>query len=144
MRNFLFLLIISLFVFYSESFSQTNQSEKDAVNAMIEQKNAWNRGDLTGYMDAYWNSDSLIFIGKNGPQCGWNTTYENYRKGFPDKAEMGNLEFTFLNIKSQSESIVTVIGKWELTIKEKKRGGYFTCILKIIDGKWKVIIDHTN
>lgn len=139
------ILVVFLFVFICVNINaKTTQAENDAVKTMNEQKEAWNRGDLLAYMNGYWNSDSLVFTGKNGPQYGWNTTYDNYKKSFTDKSKMGNLEFTYLTVKQQANDVVSIIGKWELTIAEQKRGGYFTCILKIIDGKWKVIIDHTS
>ena len=138
------IILIVIIISSINVYSQSNINEKDAVNTMVEQKNAWNNGDLKSYMDGYWNSDSLIFVGKNGPEYGWNTTYQNYKKSFPDKSSMGHLDFTFINVKTISDSTVSIIGKWELTLLDKNRGGYFTCILKLFNGKWKVIIDHTS
>ena len=32
---------------------------------------AWNKGDIEGFMQGYWKNDSLMFIGKNGINWGW-------------------------------------------------------------------------
>ena len=33
---------------------------------MAAQMDAWNQGDLEGFMEGYWRSDSLLFVGKSG------------------------------------------------------------------------------
>ena len=37
-------------------------------------------GNLEEFMSFYWKSDSLMFIGKNGIQYGWQKTLDNYKK----------------------------------------------------------------
>src|SRR5438552_3257380 len=54
----------------------------------------WNRGNIAGYMHGYWESDSLVFIGKHGPTYGFDSTLARYRKSYPDAAHMGKLSST--------------------------------------------------
>ncbi len=60
---------------------------------------AWNRGDIDGYMLGYWKSDSLVFVGKTAPVYGWQSTLERYKKAYPGKAAMGELTFDILQVK---------------------------------------------
>lgn len=108
------------------------------------QEEDWNKGDIEAYMKGYWNSDSLLFIGKRGPKYGWKTTLENYRKSYPDKKAMGFLKFDFLNIEIFSKTEAVVIGKWQLTKDSETPQGYFSLVLKKIKGEWKIVIDHSS
>ena len=76
---------------------------------MQDQQDAWNRGDLEGFMQGYWQSDSLLFIGKSGPTNGWQKTFNNYKKNYPDTIIMGKLSFDVLEIKKLSDQYCFVI-----------------------------------
>lgn len=120
-------------------------AEKENIKAvLLTQVDDWNNGDIEAYMEAYWKSDSLLFIGKSGPKYGWTSTLENYRKAYPDKKAMGVLRFEFLKIQVVSVYTAYVIGKWELTRENDKPSGYFSLIMKKIKGNWKIAIDHTS
>jgi len=41
------------------------------VEVLTTQTAAWNRGDIPGFMQGYWQSDSLVFIGRKGPTYGY-------------------------------------------------------------------------
>ena len=106
---------------------------------------AWNKGDIPGFMQGYWKSDSLVFIGRKGPTYGWQQTLENYRKNYPDAAAMGQLDFSGLRITVLAPSAAQVIGHWHLA--RPAAGdvqGYFLLLLRKIEGHWVVVADHTN
>ncbi|MGB0177016.1 MAG: DUF4440 domain-containing protein, partial [Owenweeksia sp.] len=73
------------------SFS-TDDETKIIVQIMKEQEQSWNQHDLEGFMDPYWHSDSLIFIGSRGLTYGWQTTLNNYRKSYGNAELMGTLK----------------------------------------------------
>lgn len=106
---------------------------------------AWNRGDLPAYMEGYWRSDSLLFIGKNGPQHGWQRTLTNYQRSYPDAAAMGQLDFAQLRISPLSAEAAHVVGRWHLARTQKgDLQGWFTLIFRRIDGKWVIVADHSS
>jgi hypothetical protein len=74
------------------SMAQSND-EKIIRNILADQISFWNKGDIPGFMQGYWNSDSLVFVGKNGPTYGYNNTLRNYQKNYPNKDYMGILNF---------------------------------------------------
>lgn len=122
---------------------QTNQ-ELAIKDLLAAQTLAWNRGDLEGFMQGYWKNDSLCFIGKSGVTYGWNNTLANYKKGYPDTAAMGKLQFTILHIQLLSKQYAQVIGKWHLTRSIGNVQGHFTLLLRRLNGKWVIVSDHSS
>lgn len=108
------------------------------------QETAWNRGDIKSYMHAYWNSDSLVFIGKSGINYGWNNTYLNYLRSYPDQKTMGKLTFDNVKIEMLSKDRAYVIGKWHLEREVGDLEGHYTLLWKKIDGLWKIVSDHSS
>ena len=111
---------------------------------MDEQVKAWNAGDLVRFMEPYWHSDSLMFIGKSGITYGWEKTLANYRKGYPDTASMGKLDFTIVHIKRLSVLYFSVVGKWHLARTIGDASGHFTLLFKRINNRWVIISDHSS
>lgn len=138
------LLLISVcWLFTSASFAQ-NKTEKSILQVLAVQNKAWNDGDLVSFMDNYWKSDSLMFIGKSGVTYGWQNTLNNYRKGYPDSDAMGKLTFDILHIKKLSKQYYSVVGKWLLTRSMGNVGGHFTLIFRKINGRWVIVSDHSS
>lgn len=51
--------------------AQTTRDKADILELLENQRQGWNKGDMDSYMQGYWKSDSLLFVGKNGPTYGW-------------------------------------------------------------------------
>lgn len=137
-------LFILLTLFISLSCSAQNKDEQTILNTMDQQKNAWNTGNLQAFMEPYWKSDSLMFIGKSGITYGWQNTLNNYKKGYPDTTAMGKLNFTILHVKRLSVLYFSVVGKWELTRTAGNLSGHFTLLFKKIGNKWLIVSDHSS
>jgi ketosteroid isomerase-like protein len=127
-------------------FASTAQSaDETAIRQLLaDQTRAWNSGNIDAFMHGYWQSDSLMFIGKKGPQYGYNTTLENYKKGYPDTTSMGKLHFDLLQLKKLSWEYYFVLGKWDLQRTIGNLGGYFTLLFRKIKNRWVIICDHTS
>jgi len=108
------------------------------------QTEAWNRGDLEGFMQGYWKSDSLLFIGSKGLKRGWQTTLDGYRKGYPDTAAMGKLRFDLLVVKRLSAEYYYVVGKWFLKRSIGDVGGHYNLLFRKIKGQWVIVADHSS
>lgn len=120
------------------------QDKAAILKVMQTQETAWNKGDIPGFMQGYWKSDSLTFIGKSGPEHGWQTTLDHYIKAYPDKSTMGQLTFSNLNIKMLDANNAFVIGSWQLKRAKGDVGGWFTLLFRKIKGEWKIVVDHTS
>ncbi len=136
-------IVLSLF-FMQKTMAQT--TDKAAIiKLMNKQETDWNVGNIPSFMEGYWKSDSLAFVGANGPTYGWQNTLDNYNRRYPDRATMGTLKFTVLKLQILDKTVATVIGKWQLTRPEKGDiGGHFTLVFRKIKGKWLIISDHTS
>ena len=144
MKHFVLLWMLCITTSFL-SFSQIKPADKNAIlNAMNNQKNDWNEGNLGKYMSYYWNSDSLQFIGKSGVTYGWKATLEKYQKSYPDKAAMGVLSFDDINITRLSRKYILVTGSWKLQRMNDELKGYYSLIWEKIKGKWVIIVDHSS
>jgi hypothetical protein len=95
-------------------------------------------------METYWNSEKLSFVGSRGPTYGWQATLESYKKGYPDKAAMGNLKFTILDISKIDRKTIYVIGKFDLTRDVGNLSGHFTLVIQKIKNEWLIVSDHSS
>lgn len=138
--------IISLIALLCLSFSTFSQSKDEAAirRLLTLQTEAWNAGNIEAFMQTYWKSDSLMFIGKKGVVRGWQQTLDNYKKGYPDTAAMGKLAFDILEVKPLSKEYAFVVGKWMLARSIGDVGGHYTLLLRKIRGQWKIVADHSS
>jgi ketosteroid isomerase-like protein len=136
------LLLIGIIISLS-SMAQTK--DEQIIRKMLgDQINFWNKGDIPGFMQGYWENDSLVFIGKNGPTYGYNNTLRNYQKNYPNKDYMGVLNFDILSVQAIEKDHFFVIGKFMLQRKVGDASGHFTLIFKRINGVWKIVSDHSS
>lgn len=127
------------------SYAQQPTKAETAIRQILaQQSDAWNKGDLEAFMLPYWNSDSLLFIGKSGVKHGWAVTLANYKKGYPDTAAMGKLHFDILETKELSASYFFLVGKWHLQRTIGDVGGHFTLLFRKIKNKWVIVADHSS
>ena len=116
---------------------------KEIKKVLSAQQNAWNEGNIEVFMQGYWPSDSLTFIGSKGLTYGWKKTMDNYKKSYPDKATMGKLQFDILKLDILSANAAILIGRYTLIREKDQPTGLFTLVWKMIDGKWVIVSDQT-
>jgi ketosteroid isomerase-like protein len=137
------ILLIAFKIIATASHAQ--DKDLSHIKQILQQQElAWNSGDLEAFMQSYWKSDSLRFIGSRGIQYGWQTTLDNYKKSYPDKATMGKLAFTILHVEKLSPNAVFITGKWTLTREKDEPNGYFTLLWKKIRDQWVIVADHSS
>lgn len=119
--------------------------DKQAILAVMQQQQiAWNKGDIDGFMQGYWKSDSLVFVSKKAPIYGWQNTIDRYKKTYPGKAAMGELTFTIIKLQVLDPHNAFMLGGWHLKRAKDQLGGYFTLWFRKIGGDWKIVCDHTS
>lgn len=144
-RTFIFSIILSLFCLSGFSQEEITKSEKEHILSLLDkQVEAWNEGNLERFMENYWKSDKLVFMGSRGPTYGWQATLDSYKKGYPDKTAMGNLELKILDVNKIDIKTVFLIGRFELTREIGDLAGHFTLVIQKIDGNWVIISDHSS
>ena len=142
MRTSTFLLLFFIMIGYS-SFAQS-KDETEVRGLLASQTKEWNAGNIPAFMNTYWKSDSLMFIGKTGITYGWQKTLDNYKKNYPDTAAMGKLKFDLLEVKRLSSGYFFVVGKWHLTRSIGDIGGIFTLLFRKLANRWLIIADHSS
>ncbi|MEO6524196.1 MAG: nuclear transport factor 2 family protein [Mucilaginibacter sp.] len=141
MKKLIFLFCLLILV---SCISLKAQNKQAILKVLETQRIAWNNGDIPAFMQGYWKSDSLMFVGKSGPTYGWQQTLEHYKKGYPDKATMGVLSFKILKVDILDPSNAFVLGGWNLKREKDAPGGYFTLWFRKIKGVWVIVCDHTS
>lgn len=115
---------------------------------MNKQVEAWNQGDIEGFMKGYWNSPELKFVSGDKITKGWQPTLDNYKKSYDSKAKMGVLTFKDLDINVLSKDSAVVLGSWnldrEVNGKKDNPHGKFTLIFRKFKTGWKIVHDHTS
>ena len=143
--NKLVLLIALVISNLSSTAQHTETLDREQIKLVMKfQETNWNMGNIPLFMQGYWNNDSLLFIGSKGPTYGYQNTLKNYLKSYPNKDKMGQLTFDLVKIILISKTDAFVVGKWTLNRKEDVLSGHFTLLWKKIEGKWKIIIDHSS
>ena len=120
-------------------------SSESQIRALIEmQADAWNRGDIETFMTAYWKSDETAFVGANGLTRGWQAVLDRYHKNYPDRAAMGHLTFSNLEIHLLCADAAFAIGQFQLQRENDKPAGIFTLDFKRFPEGWRIVVDHTT
>ena len=134
----LILVILSMHG-YGQSKNETQIREQ-----LKKQTESWNQGNIEAFMETYWKSDSLLFIGSSGINRGWQNTLNNYKKGYPDTVAMGKLAFDIIMVKKLSSKYYYVVGKWMLTRSIGNLSGHYDLLFRKIKGRWYIIADHSS
>ena len=113
------------------------------LDAQVE---AWNRGDLEGFMAGYWRSPDLVFCSGDTVTKGWDETLARYRKRYQAEGrEMGRLRFDGIEVIPLGEDAALARGAWRLVMTDgKEPHGLFTLLLRRLDGAWRIVHDHTS
>jgi len=115
--------ILFSFILVLCSYFSFAQDRETVLKVLETQRQAWNRGDIDSYMQGYWKSDSLVFVGKTAPVYGWQGTLERYKKTYPGKAAMGELTFDIIQVKILDAGNAFILGGWHLKREKDAPGG---------------------
>ncbi|MEX2379110.1 MAG: nuclear transport factor 2 family protein [Vicingaceae bacterium] len=147
MSKYIYISLVAFILF--NPFSLKAQESETLAQSQIKlqmkfQEENWNMGNIEGFMQAYWRSDSLLFLGSKGPTYGWLRTLTNYQKAYPDAAAMGKLSFKLIDLKILSDEYAYMLGSWHLEREKDSLGGHFSLLWLKVEGKWKIVSDHTS
>jgi ketosteroid isomerase-like protein len=122
------------------------EAEEGIKHMLVSQIDAWNHGQIEGFMQGYWHSPELTFFSGGTVTKGWEPTLQRYRQRYQGQGkEMGHLDFQDLNIDLVGRKAAVVTGKWQLTMSDGKTPhGLFTLVVKRMPAGWKIVHDHTS
>ncbi len=145
MKQLIALIGISVIISCADRKKESGTSNPKAAisNVMALQQDAWNDGNIETFMEGYWKSDSMQFVGKTIRQ-GWQATLHRYKENYPTLEAMGKLQFDIWQVVRISDEAYLVTGQYTLTRTNDKPSGAFTLIFKLKNGKWVIVYDHTG
>jgi len=116
-----------------------------AISAVLKmQQEAWNHGDIETFMNGYWRSDETVFVSDDDVARGWQKVLDRYKTKYSDRAKMGTLTFSNLEITSLSNDSAVALGSWRLKRANDQPHGRFTLIFRRFPEGWKIVHDHTS
>jgi hypothetical protein len=137
----IFLLFLAP-VIAQKNFDQL--AEGNAIRAVLaRQVSDWNTFNIEGFMQGYWKSDSMMFVGSK-ITYGWDSTLARYKRNYPNPDAMGKLRFEILKMQFVSSDACLVTGKFFLQRKSDNPSGSFTLLFRKKKEKWVVVYDHTS
>ncbi len=125
--------------------AEGRDGDRQAISAVLNaQQTTWNRGDVDAFLGGYWHSPELTFSGSSGVARGWDGVLTRYKKNYPDRAAMGQLDFSDLEFRFLGPDAALVLGRWHLKRERDDLGGVFTLVWQRLPEGWKIIHDHTS
>jgi ketosteroid isomerase-like protein len=123
---------------------EEREADRKTITAVLNaQQSAWNRGDVDAFLVGYWHSSELTFSGSSGVARGWDGVLARYKKNYPDRAAMGQLDFSDLEFRFLGPDAALVLGRWHLK-RQDEVGGVFSLVWQRFPDGWKIIHDHTS
>jgi uncharacterized protein (TIGR02246 family) len=145
-RSLAYVSILMLSLSVSSNAQRTTDTKSiNAIRGVLDaQRDAWNKGDIEGYMDGYERSDNTVFVSGDNVTRGWETVLERYKKAYDTREKMGALIFSDLEMTLLSKDTAVVLGRWLLKRSKDEPHGRFTLIFKKTKQGWRIIHDHTS
>jgi uncharacterized protein (TIGR02246 family) len=156
MRRLLLLFLVicaGLASAQSADVSHEQPADEAAIRALIAaQAAAWNRADISAFMQAYEDSPETTFIG-SAVRKGYQPILERYRAAYANAAQMGTLSFSNLEVRllpstCGAAEYALVTGNFHLERAKKgqatKDDGIFSLVWRKTPQGWKIILDHSS
>ncbi len=124
--------------------SPRSDAASEIENVLQAQQEAWNRGDIDAFMNGYWRSEETVFVSGDEVTRGWQKVLDRYKKKYSDRAKMGTLTFSHLEITPLGNDSVVALGSWKLKRANDQPHGRFTLILRHFPEGWRIVHDHTS
>ncbi|MFN2509905.1 MAG: nuclear transport factor 2 family protein [Pyrinomonadaceae bacterium] len=130
---------------HAQTKSKRDARTITAVRTVLDaQREAWNRGDLEGYMDGYARSAEITFVSGDTITRGWQTVHDRYQKNYDSREKMGTLTFSDLETNVLSKDAAVTIGRWHLQRAADQPHGRFTLVFHRTREGWRIVHDHTS
>ena len=119
---------------------------EEARNGFAQQRIAWNRGDLEGALDLYWNSPELTFVDGSGVSRGFAAFAADLRKDFAGKVgAMGRYTGEVLEARDVDADTGLLVVRWEITRDGRRlMGGVSTQLWERAGDRWRIVFEHAS
>jgi ketosteroid isomerase-like protein len=115
------------------------------INRVLKaQAQAWNRGDIDGYMAGYARAATTQFVSGDTVTRGWETVRDRYKAKYDTREKMGVLSFADIKVTELGADSAMAVGRWRLKRKNDEPHGRFTLLLRKLPEGWRIVHDHTS
>ena len=122
------------------SANHEDETRKALAAVLDRQVQAWNRGDLEGFVSVY--ADDAAFVSPTGLTRGRQAVLERYRKRYPDKAAMGRLSLETVETRLAGAQAASVVARWTLAYPDKPAASGLTLLVLHRSGdRWLIVQD---
>jgi uncharacterized protein (TIGR02246 family) len=119
----------------------TRRAIRARMDAAID---AWNRGDLEGYLEGYRDSEETRMASGSQVIRGKDAIARGFRARYTTSAAMGTFEHSGMEVELLGEADALVFARWRHTVDHTVHQGVFTVHLRKIGDDWYVVSDHTS
>ncbi len=106
---------------------------------------AWNRGDLEGFVGDYARDSGTTFMAGGTVQYGFDWIYGNYSGWWDLGDERDSLRFESVAARALGSDHILATARFVLFRGDSvTASGPFTLVWRRIEGEWKIIHDHTS
>ena len=120
-------------------------SPEAEIRAVIEQQaRDWNDGSIERFMRGYAKRVDIRFASGGDLNRGWQPVFDRYVKKYGDRAAMGKLAFSGLEVTVLSADAAVVLGRWRLQREKDEPTGLFTLVFRKFPEGWRIVHDHTS
>jgi ketosteroid isomerase-like protein len=126
-------------------FTATRQ-QLDVVKIVLAQRDAWNKGDLDGYLSHYKNAPDTQAVLATLVR-GFDNIRAAYRLNFPNKDSMGSIEDSEVEVRALGDAFALATGKYHLSRSRKAGGdvdGTFTELFEKTSAGWQIIFSQST
>jgi uncharacterized protein (TIGR02246 family) len=134
--------------------AQDGDAAPDSLRCEIEQvldlsMNAWNSGDLAGFLDCYEVSPQTSYLTSDRIVIGYTEIASVYAERFDtvSAARRGELSLSLTRVIPLSAEHSLAIGRYLLSRDESYGGpgdGVFSLVLRKTSAGWRIAADHTS
>jgi uncharacterized protein (TIGR02246 family) len=126
-------------------FTATRQ-QLDVVKIILAQRDAWNKGDLDGYLSHYKNAPDTQAVLANLVR-GLDNIRAAYHQNFPSKDSMGTIEDSDVQVRALGDNFALATGQYHLTRTKKAGGpvdGTFSELFEKTAAGWQIIFSEST
>jgi hypothetical protein len=119
---------------------------EQAEEGFARQRVAWNKGDLEGALELYWNSPEIMWVSKAGVSRGFAGFAQAMRDEYAGRPEqMGIYSGEVLLAKEVSPETGLLVVRWSIDRDGKRlMGGVSTQLWEEVDGSWRIVFEHAS
>ena len=136
---------ICLLLLSGPSVSTAATPEEVIQDVLWQQVEAWNRGDLRQFVSSY--ADHCTLVGSMISETTREQVLAHYQGKYPSPGARGKLAISGLAVHRLDGRVATVTGHWHLDREPAfggAVGGVFSLVFELIDGSWRIALDHTS